>query len=114
VRALKYSLHGLLDMLVRSSESEQVEILVHNQGPNVAITLRDVGPAISLKQIQQAFKWLGRASAPLKQMPSSTGMAFYVAYSLLHAMGGDLVLKRSGEERRLSLTVPLSQQLELV
>ena len=112
--ALKYSLFGLLDMLIRSAESNNVSILIHHQADSVMITMRDNGPAISMKQIQTAFKRLGRTTRPIKQLPSTTGMAFYVAYSLSKAMGGDLIIKQSGDERRLSLKLPLSQQMELV
>ncbi len=112
--ALHYSLFGLLDMLVRSADSNEIEVLIHHQADAVMITLRDNGPPISMKQIQTAFKRLGKATRPVKQLPNTTGMAFYVAYSLSRAMGGDLTVKRSGEERRLSITLPLSQQLELI
>jgi signal transduction histidine kinase len=88
--------------------------LIHHQADSIMITLRDNGPAISLRQIQVAFSRLGKAAQPIKQLPSTTGMAFYVAYSLSRAMGGDLVIKQSGDERRMSITLPLSQQMELV
>lgn len=112
--ALRYSLFGLIDMLIRSSESTEILLLIHHQADSVMITLKDNGPAISLKQIQSAFKRLGKATRPVKQLPNTTGMAFYVAFSLSRAMGGDLAINQSGEERRLSLKLPLSQQLELM
>ena len=112
--ALRHSLYGLLDMLIRSTESNNVLILIHHQSDSVMITLRDNGPAVSMKQIQVAFKRLGKAARPIKQLPSTTGMAFYVAYSLSRAMGGDLSIKQAGEERRLSIKLPLSQQMELM
>jgi K+-sensing histidine kinase KdpD len=112
--ALRHSLYGLLDMLIRSAESDRVTILVHHQSDSIMITMRDNGPAISMKQIQSAFRHLGKAARPVKQLPSTTGMAFYVAYSLSRAMGGDLSITQSGEQRRLSIKMPLSQQLELI
>ncbi len=112
--ALRHSLFGLIDMLVRSTESDYVEVLIHHQTDSVMITLRDNGPPISIKQIQSAFKRLGKATRPVKQLPNTTGMAFYVAFSLSRAMGGDLTIKRTGGERRLSLSLPLSQQMELM
>lgn len=113
-RALYHSLYGLLDTLIRSAESTKIVILIHHQADSIMITLRDNGPAISLRQIQVAFSRLGKTAQPIKQLPSTTGMAFYVAYSLSRAMGGDLVIKQSGDERRMSITLPLSQQMELV
>ena len=112
--ALRHSLFGLIDMLIRSADSDRILLLIHHQSDSVMITLKDNGPAISMKQIQSAFKRLGKASKPVKQLPSTTGMAFYVAFSLSRAMGGDLTIKQSGMERRLSLKLPLSQQMELV
>lgn len=112
--ALHHSMYGLLDMLIRSAESSSVQVLVHHQANSVMITMRDDGPAISMQQIQTAFRRLGKATRPIKQLPSTTGMAFYVAHSLMKAMQGDLIVKQSGDERRLSLRMPLSQQLELV
>lgn len=112
--ALRHSIYGLIDMLIRSSDSETIDLLIHHQASSVMITLRDEGPAFSMKQIKNAFKRLGKSAQPMKQIPNTTGMAFYVAFSLARAMNGDLFIKQAGDSRILSIKLPLSTQMELV
>lgn len=112
--ALNYSLYGLVEMLIRSSDSKVIEILIHNQTDSVMITLRDQGPAFSNMQLSRVLSRIGKARQPVKQLPSTNGMALFVALSLTKAMQGDITMKQQASKRLLSLKLPLSQQLELV
>lgn len=112
--ALHYALYGLLDMLIRSSASREIDILIHHQTDSIMVTMKDIGPAFSVNQVMAAFGRFGRASQPFKKLPNTTGMALFVALSLARAMQGSLGFKQVGESRMLSLRVPLSQQMQLV
>ncbi len=112
--ALRHSLYGLIDLLIRSSDSSVIELLIHHQSDSVMVTLRDDGPGFSMKQVKLAFIRLGKSMQPIKQLPDSSGLALFVAYSLANAMNGELQVKQISEHRIVSLKLPLSKQMELI
>lgn len=112
--AVHHCFYGLVDLLIRSSDSEDIEILVHHQENNVMISMRDNGQPISMTQIRTAFSRFGRAANPISKLPDSAGMAFYVTHSLSRAMQGGFDVRNSGSQRTFSIRLPLSKQLELV
>ena len=111
--ALRHTIFGILDVLIRTSKDE-IDILVHHQTDSVMITMRSPGPAFSLTAITDAIRRMGKAAQPIRQLPNTTGMAFFVAHSLTAAMSGKFFVTHSSGKRNIAIKLPLSAQLELV
>lgn len=112
--ALRHSLYGLIDLLIRTSQSEEIEILIHHQTDSIMLSLRSYGPRFSLNTLRKALKQMGTATQPVKHIPNSSGMAIFVADALTRAMAGTFTINQSAGRRIIAIRVPLSSQLALV
>lgn len=111
--ALRHTLYGVMDILIRTSEDD-IDVLVHHQTDSVMITLRSAGPAFSLSAVTDAIRRMGKAAQPIKQLPNTTGMAFFVANSLTTAMAGQFFIQHKAGKRNIAIKLPLSSQMKLI
>ena len=112
--ALHHSLYGLLDLLIRTSQTEEIELLVHHQTDSVMVSLRSYGPRFSLSAVRKSLRHMGVATQPIRHIPNSSGMALFVADALTRAMGGNFLINQSAGRRTIAIKVPLSAQLTLI
>lgn len=111
--ALNYGLYNLLDVVIRSSRSEVIDVLVHHQLDEVMVTIRDDSDRLPANVLKTILTRLGSSSQPIKQIPGSAGLGLYVASVLTDFMGGDLQMQTSHGKRVVSLSLPLSKQTSL-
>jgi K+-sensing histidine kinase KdpD len=112
-QALNHSLYNLLDVVIRSSHSEVIDVLVHHQIDDVMVTIRDDGERLPLNALNTVIKRLGRTSQPIKQIPGSAGLGLYVASVLSDSIGSNLQMQTSHGKRIISMSLPLSKQMSL-
>lgn len=113
--ALHHSLYGLIDVLIRTSDDERIAVDVRHKTDSIVVSLRSSGPGFSSSAIFDAVRRMGRAAQPIRQLPNTTGMSFYVAHSLLDAMSGAVAFKKhANHSRSIVVSLPISAQLELV
>ena len=112
--AVVHCMAGILDSVVRSSHSEVIEVLIHNQLDSVMLTIRDDGQPFNDSSIRRILRGLGYSTQPAKVLPSSSGLAIYVAAVLSEAMDGRLAAYTKNGKRAISLAFNQSTQLNLL
>jgi len=111
--AMRHGLYNLLDVVIRSSQSEVIDILVHHQQAAVMVTIRDDSDRLPAKTLKSLIKRLGNTAQPIKQIPGSAGLGLYVASVLAGFMDGQLSLQTTHGKRIVSLSLPVSDQTSL-
>lgn len=94
--ALKYTMSGGIEVMVRKPEQKKVRIEV-----------RDTGVGIAPETLPNLFKKFSRASDASRANLKGTGLGLYVARQLLEAQGGSIRAESEGEGKGATFIVEL-------
>lgn len=111
--ALTHALYGLLDVAIRSTQSEVIAVSVQHKGGDVVVAIFDDGDPISSTAIKGITKRLGVTFQPSKHFAAGTGLSIYVADCLTEAMGALFAMQHKSGKRTISVTMQQSSQLSL-
>jgi K+-sensing histidine kinase KdpD len=113
-RALNLICYSLFDTVMRTSQSEVIELLVHHQVDDIMVTIRDDGDSIRPASLRTLLTKLGTSAQPSAALPGVSGLSLFIADSLLTNMSGRLHTGRVRGKRIVSFSLPRSEQLCLV
>ncbi len=113
-RLLNLVCYSLLDTVMRTSQSEVIELLVHHQLGDIMVTIRDDGDSIRPASLRSLLSKLGQSSQPSVALPGVSGLSLFIADSLLTNMSGRLHMGRVRGKRVVSFSLPMSHQLSLI
>lgn len=111
--AVEHSLYCVLDTIIRSSQSEVVEIVMQQKANQVDLSIRDDGYKISKRALEAGLASLGKRTQFMKQMPATAGLSLYVANVLTRAQLAQFRVQNHKNKRVVSFSFIRSQQLQL-
>lgn len=112
--ALAHSIHSLLDLSIRTSQSDSISIFVHHQVNAVRLSIRDQGPSLTDMRLDPVIPRTGVALQTHKHVPGTSGTPLVIASTLARAMGGTICYRQTAGQRVIGLNIPISSQLELM
>lgn len=113
-KATKYIIFNLLDMLIRSSETDkEIKVYIKQSHENVRVCIKTKSSTLSTSAILKSIKNIGFNIQPIRGLPNSAGSQILVANSLTRAMNGNFVMSNNTNMCDISFDLPLSSQLEL-
>lgn len=97
---------ALLDNSVKfSKESGQIDISVKREGDWGVVTVSDQGIGFTPEQETHATEKFYRGTPPYSFDYQGMGLGLHVAYVIMEAHGGELIIQSKGENRGASVTL---------
>lgn len=111
--SFEQALYAVLDTVVRSSQSEVIELRMQQKQDIISLSICDDSHKIPKGAIEHALASLGRRSQLLKQLPGSSGLSLYIADIVARAQAGSFNVQYHRNKRVITFTFNASQQLHL-
>lgn len=96
-----------------SDKSLAIEVDVKRVGEVVRFSVRDFGPAMSLREYRQLLREL-EVRKSIRTRPDSSGLGIYVASQFARSMGGRIGSIRHRDGLTFYVDMPLSKQMSLL
>ena len=105
--ALRIALDALLENAVgHASDANTIELSAQVRGDQLAISLRNDGPAIPCEALEHIFERFGRADTARSRRDGGGGLGLAIVSAIAQAHGGGCTVASAGEGCTFALRLP--------
>ena len=109
----KHILQNIISNAVKFTETGKVEVMIHKNEQNLAITIIDTGIGISDEHINHIFDEFRQADGSTSRRFGGTGLGLAIAKKYAHVLGGTISVKsRIGKGSEFKFSLPFEYKPE--
>ena len=105
--------HALMTTIKHAPADSKVTVGIKRRGDMVSLNIDSTGAPIMPKEVSKIEKNLGRHLQPVRSQGNSAGLSLFIIKSIVEFYQGELSVSSHKDKGRLSISLPISNQLSL-